>query len=234
MSDEVKEIAKAAAEGAKFGTKALDVTERMFGFLGRVLGEPADHVSGIISDRLKFYRWERQLRLADKAEEILKSRGVSDAKAVPPKLALPILEAASLEDSDELQDLWARLLANAMDPKFEGEISMMLVQILKSLNPLDVQLLEMFYGILKQDNSIDWSKIQDYSLKKEQIMDGLGVDQEKYYIAVYNLFRNQCLVPAIIRGGISIGSEPVTAYKGAEQVSMTQLGVLLVKSSIQK
>jgi Abortive infection alpha len=229
---ESTEIAKAAAETAKFGTKALDVTEKLMTFLGKVFKEPLDQVSGIVSDRLKFFRWQRQVRMAEEAEKILKSRGTQETRAVPPKLALPLIEAASLEEDDDLQNLWAKLLANAMDPNFKSELRYTYIDILKSLTPLDVKILMEFYGVLKNDKKVEFSKINQYSLKKENFTSGLKISDEDYYISMYNLFRVQCLCPAILTGGISMGSEPVTIYKGAEQVTFTHLGLKLVEATI--
>jgi hypothetical protein len=233
MSNEVSEVAKAAAETAKFGTKALDVTEKLLSFFGKVFHEPIEQASGIVSDKLKFVRWQRQVRMADEVNKILESRGTTQTRAVPPKLALPILEAASNEDNDELQDMWAKLLANAMDPGVDVEIRLTFVEILKALNPLDVKLLHEFYKALKNDPKVDWSQIHNFSLTKEQIVSGLGMPEQEYYISVYNLFRVQCMTPAILKGGISIGKEPLTAYKGVDQIAMTHLGVRLVELAIK-
>jgi hypothetical protein len=232
MSD-MKEVSKAAAEAAKFGTKALDVTEKVLSFVGKVFREPVDQVSGIISDRLKLFRWQRQVRMADKVGEILQSRNIKDTIAVPPKFALPILEAASLEENDDLQNLWATLLANAMDPKSGIKIEYSYIDILKSLNPTDVKLLNTFYGVLEKQQGVDWSKISSYPIKKEQMIAVLELSEQNYYMSVCNLFRVQCLAPAILTGGVSLGKEPVTIYKGQEQVVLTVLGLELIKASIK-
>ena len=44
-----------------------------------------------------------------RAEQLLLEAGLSNpTRAIALKLAVPLLEAASLEDDDYLQDLWAR------------------------------------------------------------------------------------------------------------------------------
>jgi hypothetical protein len=52
----------------------------------------------------------------DKARKRLRDRKVETPKSASLSLTLPILEAAANESRDELQDLWARLLAAAADP----------------------------------------------------------------------------------------------------------------------
>ena len=171
--------------------------------------------------------------MADQVNCILNERGIVDTKAVPPKLALPIIEAASLEEDDKLQNLWAKLLSNAMDPNCKLDIRYFFVDILKSLNPLDVKLLYFFYDTLKKDPKIDWNKISLYSLKKEQFIAALEMSELDYYLSVCNLFRVQCLAPAILTGGASLGSEPLTVYKGQEQIVLTVLGVQLIEAAIK-
>lgn len=229
---EIEEVARATAEASKFGTKALETTEKLAGFVAKVFKEPIRDAVGIIGDRLKFMRWERQVRLADRVNEILSQRRVIETKAVPPKLALPILENASLEDNNELQDLWARLLANSMDPSFTEEVRFAFIEIIKSLNPLDVKVLQAFYNSLSKQ-SIDWDSITNYSSKKQQICESLSISPKDYEVSMYNLFRVQCLAPAIIKGGVKMGPEPLTIYKGTDAVVMTPLGKNFVEACIK-
>jgi hypothetical protein len=105
----------------------------------------------ILNDRLQFMRWERKLRLAERGRELLRERGIEGPlRPVPYKLALPIIEHASLEDNDELQDLWANLLTSAVDPKFEGLIRSAYVDIIKQLEVVDVHILDAVYERYRQ------------------------------------------------------------------------------------
>lgn len=233
---EVQEVARAAAEASQFGTKALETTEKLGTFVAKVFNEPIRDAVGIIGDRLRFMRWERQVRLADKVNEILSQRGTTETRAVPPKLALPILENASLEDNDELQDLWAKLLANSMDPNFTEETRYAYLEIIKSLNPLDVRILNAFYNSLSEPE-IDWANITKYNIPKEQICEMLSISTKDYEVSMYNLFRVQCLGPAIITGGVAIGTptgiEQLTAYKGIDAVVMTPLGKNFIEACLK-
>jgi hypothetical protein len=76
----------------------------------------------------------------DRAREKLKNRG---AKIQPPPLAimLPLLEAAQ-DDSKELRDIWASLLAAAADPARSHLMRKDFVDIAKRLEPIDALLLK--------------------------------------------------------------------------------------------
>ena len=48
-----------------------------------------------------------------RADAMLESIGLNGPnRAIPLKIAIPLFQAASLEDDDYLQDLWAKLLVN--------------------------------------------------------------------------------------------------------------------------
>jgi len=221
---DIQAVSKVAAEVSKFGTKALDTTDKILKFIAKVFNEPIQETSGILGDRLKFFRWKRQIRIVDKVGEILKKRGVIKTTPIPPKFAIPMLQNASLEDEDNLQDIWIRLISNSMDPEFEGELRFAFIEIIKSLNSLDASILDFFYKTLKADSNIDWEQITNYSLTKEQICKAMSLDLKDYYVSIHNLFRVQCLAPAILKGGVKIGNESLTVYKGADAITLTPLG----------
>ena len=141
MSDE---YAKATKEVAKTTGMAIGASEKLGSFLSKYLDEPFDLLSGIVRDKFAYMRWERQIRLMEKAEFFLNQRKLSDQvmKPVPPKLAIPLIQAASLENNNELQDLWAQMLVNASDPNWPVSVEIKHVSILNELSLYDVTLLD--------------------------------------------------------------------------------------------
>jgi hypothetical protein len=67
-------------------------------------------------DWLKVRRAENLARILEKARERLRARRVEPAEPASLSIVLPILVAAADESRDELQEIWARLLAAAADP----------------------------------------------------------------------------------------------------------------------
>jgi hypothetical protein len=233
MSD-AEEIAKAVQSVANFGDKALETSQKVGGFFARVFKEPIAEVSGMVTDKLRFVRWQRLVAMSDEVNKILEERGVHETKSVPPKLALPIFEESSLEQDPNLQHLWNHLLANAMDPKFNGELRYGFIDMIKNVTGIEAAILNNFYEILKQEGHIsNLSSITDYHLKKEQIMQMVGIDTSTYQVSIFNLMRMQCIGPAILKGGVMMGSEPVTIYKGTDAVVLTPLGVKFVEACIK-
>jgi len=231
---EAEEIAKAIQETAKLGEKGLETAEKAGSFIAKVFKEPIAEVSGLISDKLRFVRWKRMVQMSDEVIQILQNRGVTETKAVPPKLALPIFEDSSLEEDPNIQSLWNNLLANAMDPKFNDDIRYGFIEMIKNITGIEAQLLNNFYQILKNEGNL--TPVEDlykYSLKKEQLTKMLSISTEQYALAANNLMRMQLIGPAILTGGISMGSEPVTIYKGIDAITLTPLGLKFVEACIQ-
>ena len=229
VSDQFSEIAIAAAESAKFGTKAVEEASKLISFLGLVFKEPIELASGVMGDRLKFVRWKRQIRLADEVQKIISARGLLVTRAVPPKFALPLIEQASLEDSDELQNLWSRLLANAMDPK-KQEIKMSYIEILKNLTSLDAKIIQELYTSVISRPEMQLESIGMLRFTKEQIKREQGIDELEYLRSANNLMRVMCITPAVLRGDVTFGQETLTFHKGTDEFVMTILGYDLVSA----
>jgi len=232
---EVEEIAKAIQKASDLGVKAIETTEKVGGFFAQVFKEPITEVAGMLTDRLKFARWTRLVDMQSQVNEILSNRHISDTRSVPPKLALPLLEEASLEDDTDLQKLWSHLLANAMDPSFSGDLRTGFVEMIKGLTALDAKILEFFYQVLMREGHLSpLEGVIQHSLKKEQIMQALSITEADYQVSAFNLMRVQCIAPAVLKtSGISFGDEATTIYKGIDAVTLTPLGVKFAQACME-
>ena len=128
---ETEEIAKAIQESAKLGQKGLETAEKAATFFAKVFKAPVDEISGMVTDKLRFIRWKRLIQMSEEVDQILKTKGAIHTRAVPPKLALPIFEDATLEEDPKIQDLWNHLLANAMNAEFNSEIRYGFIDMIK-------------------------------------------------------------------------------------------------------
>jgi len=231
---EAEEIAKAIQESAKLGEKGLEIADKAGSFFAKVFREPINEISGMITDKLRFIRWKRMVQMADEVNKILEEKKIIDTRAVPPKIALPIIEEASLEDDPNLRYLWNHLLANAMNPNFNDELRYGFIEMIKGITGIEAKLLNEFYEVLRRDGKLrPLSDVFQYSLTKEQIMQALSISADVYAISVNNLMRMQLLSPAILKGGVKMGPEPLTIYKGIDAVTLTPLGVKFVEACIK-
>jgi hypothetical protein len=82
-------------------------------------------------DYLGQVRRRNAIRMAHRTDEIISARHIQETVAISPSLAIPLLSAAGDESRPELQDLWARLLANAMDPARANNLRIEFIEAVK-------------------------------------------------------------------------------------------------------
>lgn len=152
------EIVKTATELAKATGTAAGLSIPFTGIVKRMLGPAADELAEMWRDQVRLYRYERQLKCVQKAEKMAQEAGFVP-QAVPPKLLFPLLEGASMEDDENLHDMWAALLANAASPDYRGKVRPAFIAVLKQMAPDEAVLL----------NRIDES-VRSYPLDETELM----------------------------------------------------------------
>jgi hypothetical protein len=195
MSEETKaveETAKAAQELAKTGSKAIDATRDVGGWLDRLFGEAIEHTVGRLwTDRARasrveaaIYDYERLSTLLHNTEKKLQKKGIKTTRVVPPKIALPLIEHATMEHESELHELWENLLTSALDPS-EEEIKRTYVSVLGELSAKDAQALKRLYA-----EWLYWDEREapDYIRNKEhRYSSGIGIDNDESAVLFYRL-----------------------------------------------
>lgn len=140
MSDNLPIPKDPATTAIEKGIEEAAATARHY--LDTLLGDSLGQAGRLIADTVGFWRFKNQVRIILKAKAFLESKGI-DPKAVLPKVALPILEAGSLENDEEMHGRWTMLLANAAASP--DSISPAFPKILAELSPLDAKILQYAY-----------------------------------------------------------------------------------------
>jgi hypothetical protein len=219
---EIEETAKATQEVAKTAGKAIDAGRELGGFFSRIFGGSLEQLAGIGEDQLTVYRRTRQLRLAKRYEEIRKEMGFDgEIKRVEFKFGLPLIAAASIENDDNLQDIYARLLATATNPDNKIEAKRAFVSILQELGPVEVLLIDKIYSApTTPGNIVQTGRLPDhYSTNMD---DANARPSAEVELALWNLARLGCIEPAGTYGGGSTVSV----------VTLTSLGRAFVEAAI--
>lgn len=176
-SEAIKETAKATQEVAKTTSKAIDAGREMGGFISRYISGSLEQSFGILEDKLKHIRWERRLRFIKRTEEFMREQGFARPnKLISLKNAVPLLEYATIEDDDSLQDMWARLLVNGTNGFTGVNIERSFIEILAQISPLEAQILETIY-------SIPYKKTQHSSIVTENLPTSASIADEARLMA---------------------------------------------------
>jgi len=128
--------AKAAEATANASKEAIKAGRDLAGFLSG----PVAELVGMGSERLKVVRFERGVRLVERLRHFLAERGQEKfTRKIALSIGLPILENATLEEDDELQDVWARLLVNGGDADSGIELHPAFGAVLAQMTAFDVR-----------------------------------------------------------------------------------------------
>lgn len=190
--------------------------------LGHFLSPAFRPLVGMATDHFEVWRAERQTRLAVRYETFLRSRGISNpTRKVAPSFLLPLLESASIEADDNLQDVWAEMLANAADADSNTETRTAFIGILNEMSLFDVKILALIHEITPDttDGRVYTGNFPD---SKSQMDEGdrAGLDRDDVAVSLDNLARLGCisLSPAI--GGVMVSTH----------VRLTPLGKAFIRS----
>jgi hypothetical protein len=133
MTDDA-DLVKAGTQGAVEG-----LLQPYASLISSLLGPAADEFGLMLRDHVRVFRARRMARLFQKTKEMVDG-GQIDVLPIPLKLFLPIVDTASLEEDDELQDRWAALLINS-----SGSAMPAAPDILRQLTKEDVFLLQLCF-----------------------------------------------------------------------------------------
>lgn len=225
MSEELKtiqEASKAVQEASKTTSKALDSLNAASEFLKEVFGDLVQDSVGLMSDKLKFYRIERFYSLKEKTEKNLKEKGVKITIPVPPKIAIPLIESATIEDNDNLHTRWANMLSNAINPAYKNKITRNFISILEDMEPVDVLILD---SLCKEWLSTSDDKKSKILFDRIKLTNFLKISTQECEISLRNLVRLGCLRPGSVEGSASFGGHYLSSYKDIELVGVTALGI---------
>ena len=196
-------------EQAKLGQELVKAVRDGSGYFTDILGDlPKDLIGLLIGDRVKAKRIERMAALWQKTREHLRDR---DIEPEPPSLkyAIPILEAAADEENDELQDLWSRLLAAAMDPTRRDGMRQSFIATVKQMDPMDVLVLKAIH----ETGATPWEPN-----RREWVTKKLKCSTEEVIVSFAHLNRLDC-----------ISIDEASGARGQREPSLRPFGSLLMK-----
>ena len=179
------EQAKAVTAVAEFGKTVVEQGSPLARAFGRVVGTiPEDVVGLVFGDPLRYLRTKQALKLEEKITRILEKREVKQTEPVSLSVAIPLLSAAYDESRAELEDIWAALIAAAMDPARSDRVRLSFIEIVKQMDPLDALLLkarcERSGGL--GPNAVDFFA-SNFNRRREDI-----------YVSAENLVRLRCFL----------------------------------------
>lgn len=189
------EQAKAVQETAKATGTFAELFKRVGGFVAKVIGPACYEAGGILTDYTRYYRYKNLLAISDKVDAIHARRNSKGmGSTIPPRVAIPILESASLEDDDTLQNVWAKLIANGTDPNFKAILHPGYIEIIKQLTPDEAVILNSFAKFRSFPIIFLYDVPEEYQVEDNvfTLTGRIKNPQRAVYQAFYELFNAHC------------------------------------------
>lgn len=219
---------------AKTVKKAIEASiEPIIKPISQTAGEIARDVLLVFGNKIRLWAMGNYVNVCEESSAMLRQRGYTDMstlRAISEKFGLMYLQSAPAEDDPSLQSLWAKLLANALDPSFDEELRTAYMSIIKELSPLDVRILieiRKDYGFNLPNN------VKAY---KQLNMDSrLNASFGEALVSIDNLLR-LCLIKTtsevLVPAGAFFGSGEESVLQQTAPV-LSALGEAFVRACIQ-
>lgn len=204
MSDET---AKAVQEVAKTTTVAINAAEKAGGFLAEFIRGPLSEAVGIWTDNLRVRRFENLLSLRARVMKSIEAAGAEiDLRQIPLSIGVPLLEAASLEEDELLQEKWANLLIKFADASSGVSMQKAFGSVLAAMSPLEAMILDKIYSLAPpapgEEPGILTEQLPESATRMPSGTGGRPPDpSEEVQLAISNLLRLGCLGPATVFDG---------------------------------
>lgn len=162
-------------------------------FAGQVLGTPIEMAGGIVSDQIRYWRAVNLERLRSKWLQRRGARNLSleMIKILPFDIGTRLLEAASGEDDEEVQALWAALLDAATDPNSSANVRRVHVDILKEITAVEASILRFLWlrvFLVDDHEVVRVPKLEDFVTR---FLKRYSVDERA--VGLQNLKRQNCI-----------------------------------------
>lgn len=211
------EEAKAVQEVARTARKYEPDLRELGTFIGRVTGRSGEQFGGLVGDVLAMMRIELALRYKRRVDRIMKERKLHEpTRHAAINIIYPLLQAASLEDDDDIQEMFAQLLVNAIDADSDVTILKSFVDVVRTMSSFEARILVKLVDV-PQDYRVEGTSILTGGLPDEyqryEKNKGFRVPKGTLALALSNLERNGCIKASDMwMFGSSLGCVDVTPF----------------------
>jgi len=163
IADSIHTVTQAVVDGAA-------------AFLSRMCLPAAEEFGLLLRDRVSHWRAVNAAKIATKAELIVNGLPDSDKRHAHPRLVAQIIEQGSWAESDEVQKMWAGLLASSCTVDGSDDSNLIFVDLLARLTLVEARILERACKESKKEvTQAGWLFPQHYSMSLEQLHECSGI-----------------------------------------------------------
>lgn len=155
----------------------------------QALGELIIRTFGPMANRLgqslpNFPAWslENLGSIINNVKNYIEENKIENLKPIPERQMYMFLNLASQEDDERIQDLWAGLIANAIDPSKNQDIDRHLINLISQLDPVDAQ-------IIQHISDMELPEGETVEISTDDLINTYQIDFRKFRFSILNMVR---------------------------------------------
>ncbi len=197
------------------------LTQILQEFIQKVITPPLEEVGLLFADHIKYWRLKNQVKIVEKAELFLKDNNIKTQK-VSLKVLAPLLDAASFEEDESLQEKWAALLVHTVEMGSKANTTLY-SSILRQLTNEDAEIFEYVYTVFIGGHSLRNGLFTEKRIIRVNRDKVLTVDDSLEKYNHYSEFGNFYIVlDNLIR--LRLITEIQTTGDGLSMITVSDLG----------
>lgn len=150
---------------AKAGPAEIEITKEDYAAIQKV---SKVGIFQILSDQFGYWRQLNLIRISKKFKEKCEKRRINP-KQVSPKFLAQFIDTASLDEEENIQEIWADILAK--ESQEPGSISLRTISSLKALSKDEADIFQSLYNNVLQFNDDNLAIYNDRREEKSSISD---------------------------------------------------------------
>jgi hypothetical protein len=136
----------------------------------------AKEVGLLLCDHVREWRAVHANKILAKAESLVSNQPDSDKLQAHPRLVAKIIEQGSWADSDEVQNMWAGLLASSCAIDGFDDSNLIFVDLLSQITLVEARILERACKECKKElTKAGWISSYEYFMSLEQLQECAGI-----------------------------------------------------------
>ena len=111
-------------------------------FLGRICLPAAEEFGLLLRDKVSHWRGNNAAKITLMAEQLLESQGGIAGRQAHPRIVGRTLESGSWEDDDQVQSMWAGLLASGCSKDGKDQSNLVFIHLLEQMTSAQAKILK--------------------------------------------------------------------------------------------
>ena len=148
MSDEkskVGDLLGIAPYGEAIKTVSEESIKGVGNFLSKICMPMADEFGSFLKDKVREWKLKNIIKIIEKSEGKLEYKGGELQLKAHPRVVMEILEGGAVQDNDNIQDMWAGLLASSCNTEANDD-NIIYINILNQLTTTQAKIIN-YYAI---------------------------------------------------------------------------------------